>query len=190
MKDKRSITSKENGKLGGRPSKFKPEYIDAIIEFFDIEPYKKEIIEQAKEFFADGSIKKENEKFIYKPNKMPTLYRFARKIGVEYETVWRWAEQGKDIDEEGEWVENKTPDFLRFFNAYKEAKELQKEFLISIGLANAAPSAFAIFTAKNVTDMRDKIETDITSKGEKVESINYIVPEKIKRAEEKSEDNN
>lgn len=156
---------------GGRPTNFKEEYTDLLIKFFDIEPYKKEITEKSEEFFQNGGVKKKSEKYAFKPEKMPTLYRFARKIGVDYTTVWRWSEKGETMQENGEWQINTAPHFIRFCNAYKEAKEMQKEFLITIGLAGAAPSPFAIFTAKNVTDMRDKNETDITSKGEQINTI-------------------
>lgn len=141
----------------GRPSKFKPEYIDEIIKFFDIEPYRKEIMETSEEYYKEGGLKKKSEKSRLIPNKLPTLFGFARKLGVAYKTVWAWAFEKE---------EDKLDDDLKMFrNAYNEAKELQKEFIISIGLSGAANAPFAIFTAKNVTDMRDKNETDITSGG-------------------------
>lgn len=155
MKLKKDGTpSKRGGKRegSGRPTKFKPKYIQRLIKFFDIEPYKKEIIESTKEFYASGGVKKETERFKYIPSKLPTLYKFARSIGVSYWTVWSWAEKGES-EEIGE-----DELIKKFANAYKEAKELQKEFLINIGLAGAAPAPFAIFTAKNITDMRDKVE--------------------------------
>lgn len=141
----------------GRPSKFKPQFIDEIIKFFDVEPYTKEIMETSKEYYKEGGLKKESEKCRLIPNKLPTLFSFARSIGVSYKTVWSWA-----FEKEEDELDN---DLKAFRNAYKEAKELQKEFIISIGLSGAANAPFAIFTAKNVTDMRDKNETDITSGG-------------------------
>lgn len=151
----------------GRPSKFKPQFTTELVKFFDIEPYKKVVMETMTESFKAGKTKKKSVKYKLLPNKMPTLYRFARKIGVDYLTVWRWAEKGelyitenkvdKAIAEGKATVEDiqTMQHFQEFRNAYKEAKELQKEFLINIGLAGAAPAPFAIFTAKNVTDMRD-----------------------------------
>lgn len=146
----------------GRPSKFKPEYIDKIISFFDIEPYKKEIMETSEEYFKGdgdiiGTLKKKSEKYRLIPNKLPTLFGFARLIGVSYKTVWSWAFEKEE--------EKLDEDLKAFRNAYNEAKELQKEFIISLGLSGAANAPFAIFTAKNITDMRDKNETDITSGG-------------------------
>lgn len=151
---------------GGRPTLFKPEYAELLIKFFDIEPYRKLLTEKSTEYFANGEIKKEAEKYTFKPNKLPTLLGFSKKIGVVYSTVWRWAEKGEDLDEKGEWKEGIAPDFVRFCNAYKEAKEVQKEFLISLGLAGVTPPAAFIFVAKNVTNMRDKIEVGMSALSE------------------------
>lgn len=152
----------------GRPSKFNPKYIDSIIKFFDVEPYKKEVMEYSEEYYKEGGIKKKSEKTRLIPNKLPTLFGFARTIGVSYKTVWAWAFEKDE--------EKLDKDLKAFRNAYNEAKELQKEFIISIGLSGAANAPFAIFTAKNVTDMRDKNETDITSGGDKIGVI--ILPQK------------
>lgn len=191
--------AKNNKKLDGRPTKFNPKYTEDLVKFFDIEPYKQVVSEQSTESFKDGGTRKESVKYRLIPNKMPTLYRFARKIDVSYKTVWLWAEKGEDEDlealEKGMLEKGNTVEYVEevlkqrkqlnhFCNAYKEAKELQKEFLINLGLAGAAPAPFAIFTAKNVTDMRDKVETDITSKGEK---INTTSPEAIALAREYEE---
>ena len=152
---------------GGRPSKFDPKYTKELVKFFDVEPYKRVVSESSKEFFADGKPKKESVKYKLLPNKLPTLYSFSRKIKIDFSTIWRWANKGetdeieKKIDEAilNGGVKTETMDRLKdlndFCKAYKEAKELQKEFLISIGLSGAANAPFAIFTAKNVTDMRD-----------------------------------
>lgn len=152
----------------GRPSKFKAEYIQMILEYFDVEPYKKEVMETSEEYFQSGVLKKKSEKTRLIPNKLPTLFSFARSIGVSYKTVWSWAFEKEE--------DKLTDDLKAFRNAYNEAKEMQKEFIISIGLSGAANAPFAIFTAKNVTDMRDKVETDITSKGEQLGVV--ILPPK------------
>jgi hypothetical protein len=152
---------------GGAPTKFKKEYVEQILKFFAVEPYIEKVFEQTKEFYLNGKIKKESTKTRPVPNKMPTLFSFSREIGVDYSTVWRWAEKGEDemntesLLESGKTVEQtkkiiETQTHLRLFRkAYNSAKQMQKEFLITIGLAGAAPPASFIFTAKNITDMRD-----------------------------------
>lgn len=64
----------------------------------------------------------------------------------------------------------KYPDTLKGIEAYIENCWVQR-------LNSNAPTG-AIFYLKNAfkDDYRDKHETDITSKGERIEGINYIVP--------------
>lgn len=151
---------------GGRPTKFKPEYADLIVAFFDVAPYEKQILEETTEYFANGSEKKSSSKYRYTPTKFPTLLGFARSIEVDYGTIKRWAEKGEQLEEDmlamsdaGEKEKGEFDDaFQRFCKSYNVAKELQKEWLIANGMAGAAPPASFIFVAKNVTDMRDKIE--------------------------------
>lgn len=152
------------GNAGGRPTLFKAEYAQALKKFFDIISYKKEVMEKSKHYYKDGELKSESEKYKMIPAKLPTLFGFARSIGVEYWTVNNWMEKGLMIDEKTK--EPIHPEYFEFSKSYKEAKEQQKEFLISLGLSGAAPAPAFIFVAKNVTDMRDKTETDLTSKGE------------------------
>jgi len=159
------------GEGGGRPTKFASAYTEQLIAFFSIEPYKKELAEYSREYYKDGELKKESEKYRLTPNMLPTLLQFAKKIGVDYTTLYRWATKGEADDG------SVSPELLKFCNAYKEAKELQKEFLISIGLVGAAPPASFIFVSKNVTDMRDKQEVDHTTGGAKLPGvINIVAP--------------
>lgn len=166
------VKLKKEKRPNHRPSSFKKEYSKELIKFFDIEPYKKETMEKVKEYFESGKVKKESEKYQYIANKLPTLYRFSEKIGVVYSTVWRWAEKGEWKEEDGE----KPNEFTDFCNAYKAAKEIQKEFLISLGLSGTTPPSSYIFTAKNVSDMRDKNELDLTTLGEKITGFQFIKP--------------
>lgn len=168
------------GNKGGRPTKFKKEFIDQLIAFFDIEPYREQVSEYTKEYFVGKNgekqkVKKISEKFRTIPNRMPTLFRFARKIGVTWVTMLDWCKKGEEIDEKTQ--QHKHPMFFEFLKAYKEAKEMQKEFLISIGLAGAAPPSSFIFVAKNVTDMRDKTETDLTSGNKPIAGV-VLMPRK------------
>jgi hypothetical protein len=130
---------------GGRPSKYDPKYCEQLVAFFSLEPYRKEVAEKTKEFFANGEVKKTSEKYRILPNDLPTFARFARKIGVNPDTLHEWKKNHPE-----------------FSDAYNDAKELQKHFLVTVGLAGAAPPASFIFVAKNVTDMRDKQEVDTT----------------------------
>lgn len=161
-------------KIGkGRPTKFKKRYIKDLIDFFDGEVMRKELMEVVDEFDKDGNIKKSAKKYKYMPNKLPTIYGFAKKIGVDYTTVYRWAESGQDevsfedklkkqlITPKDVHIAKEISDFSK---AYRTAKAAQQEFLMEVGLTGVTPPAAYIFTAKNITGMRDKVEQDVTIK--------------------------
>jgi len=146
---------------GGRPSKYKKEYCEQIIEFFSRPPY--EEIEIQHHNKAGMVIKTEIKR---KPNDLPFLSEFARRIDVSHRTLERWAKKHKE-----------------FCRAYKDAKELQKAFLITNGLLGLYNPTFAIFTAKNITDMRDEknfnVEGEITDRKSGV----IVVPEMLQLEE-------
>jgi len=122
----------------GRPTKYKPEYCEKLIEFFDVEPYADKELEHLDK---DGNVRWIDYKRM--ANKLPTLRSFAKSIGVNIDTVYEWIKQHEE-----------------FSDAFTHAKDLQKWFLIENGLNGCYNPMFAIFTAKNITDMRDKSEVD------------------------------
>lgn len=163
---------------GGRPSKFKPIFSKQMSDFFSVEAFRKEVMEKSEEFFKgkgnqQGKLKKKSLKYKYMPNRLPTLFGFAKKIGVNYATVFDWAMQGKNdappkkldgkdwTDKERADIELTASQIREFSRSFREAKELQKEFLMSLGLAGITPSGAYIFTAKNITDMKDKSEVTV-----------------------------
>ena len=123
----------------GRPTSWKPEYNDMIIEFFDVEETK------VLEIVA-------GEKVVLKevPNKMPTFQKFAHKIGVDVDTLKEWKKP-----------ENKAK-YPGFSASYRKAKELQENFWIQNGLKGLHNPAFSIFWAKNNLGYKDKSEIDQT----------------------------
>ena len=139
---------------GGRPSKYKPEYCEQIIEFFS-GPKSERIVKSV----ITGKNDYEKTEYETVPLELPTLRKFARSIGVNKDTVIEWTKQHPE-----------------FSDAYNEIKELQKEFLVDNGLAGLYPPASFIFTAKNITDMRDQTQIDHTSKGEQIKGFNYVAP--------------
>lgn len=137
----------------GRPTKYKPEYCEEIVGYFSAKPF-----DEVETPYGPKKV----------ANPMPTFHKFAQFIGVNEDTVVEWV---KAEDKDGNL---KYPEFSA---AYKRAKELQKWFLIENGLNGVYNATFAIFTAKNITDMRDKTEIDHTSGGEKIKGFNYISPD-------------
>ena len=129
----------------GRPTKYKPEFCEEIVEFFDSEPYEDVNIPH---YGKTGEISWTDTKRM--PNKLPTLREFAKHIEVGVSTVY-------------DWIDEKHASYhSEFSDAFTRAKDLQKWFLVQNGLQGLYNPAFAIFTAKNITDMRDKQETEIS----------------------------
>lgn len=144
-------------KKRGRPTKFRPEYCEMIIKYFSKKPTRRVTIPH---YNPDGSIKWKDFKII--PRDFPTFEGFAEKIGVDDDTLMRWANPEK---------KEKYPGFC---GAYARAKNMQKKFLMVNGLAGHYNSQFAIFVAKNVTDMRDTKQVDATVNGNlNVTEIDY-----------------
>ena len=132
---------------GGRPTKYKPEYCKAILDFFDTELYDTTI----ETYYYKNGESKETEKRVAKP--LPFLSAFARSINVCRDTIREWRDQHPE-----------------FSVAYKTAKEMQKEMLINCGLLGLYNATAYIFTAKNIAGMRDKQELIVEGRevGEKI----------------------
>jgi len=132
----------KNKRAGGRPTKYKPEYCQQIIDFFDVEPYEDVEIPH----YHPGTKKVVWTDKKRMPRKLPTLRDFGKSVAVDYSTVWNWTQEHKE-----------------FFDAVTRAEELRKDFLIQNGLQGLYnPKAFT-FVAVNLTDMRDKKEQTTTS---------------------------
>ena len=129
----------KNG-TAGQPTKYKPEYCQQIIDFFSVE---------AMVIIKDGSFDGKT-KLERLPAKMPWFEGFARKIGVSMTTLHDWRKKHPEFDE-----------------AYAHAKELQREFLVEVGLSGKTSASFVIFTMKNVCGWRD--ERDLSLKKAKEE---------------------
>lgn len=128
----------------GQPTKYKPEYCQQLIDYFSIEPL--EVIREQKIIGPEGG------KYVSRrlPQRFPWFEGFARKIGVHRNTLKNWCTEHPE-----------------FAEAYETAKDLQREFLVDIGLSGATSASFAIFTMKNVCGWRD--ERDLKLKKAKEE---------------------
>ena len=135
-------TTRKKPKKIGRPTKYSKRFCQQIIDFFDIEPYDKMEIDH----FKDGKKSWTDIKLV--PNRMPTLRKFAKSIGVAFQNVYKWVKKHEE-----------------FRDAFTCAQEIRKEWLIDGGLAGVFnPSSFK-FVAINVTDMADKQEHTGTEGG-------------------------
>jgi hypothetical protein len=120
---------------GGRPTKYRKEYCQKLVEFFSIEPTKEvtKTITTAK-----GTVIEEP---VERAARLPTFERFAVNIGACVDTLIEWTKKHKEFSE-----------------AYTYAKALQKDILVTNGLLGLYDAGYAKFVSINCTDMRDRQE--------------------------------
>lgn len=146
---------------GGRPSLYKPEYCKAIVDFFTVEPIKMVVMDTMTEYDQKGKIKKQSNRSKPMPNRLPTFFRFAESIDVNQDTLHAWKE--------------KHPEFSE---AFTRAGELQREFLVELGLSGVTPPASFIFVTSNVSDWRSRgVSLDDMPEG------SFIVPVVVNRGD-------
>lgn len=126
---------------GGRPSSFKDEYCEGIIDFFTVPTYRQVLVKRITS--PKGQV---TEEYIEKGGDLPFLSQYAHKIGVTTKCMGEWADK-----------------YPEFGNAYNRAKELQCNHLVQNGIQDNYNAAFGIFTAKNITLMRDQPTTVINN---------------------------
>lgn len=124
----------------GRPTKYKPEYADELVKFFSASK-KTQYIKKEKTVRKSNGTEEVEREYGWMAEDLPTFAKFARQLKVNGDTIVEWAKVHPE-----------------FSAAYNEAKDLQKEFLVDNGLQGLYPPASFIFTAKNITDMKDRQE--------------------------------
>lgn len=139
----------------GRPSDYRPEYCQRLIDFFSIEPYveiEKKIIDR------NGNA---TTIMVEKASDFPTLAAFACEIGVHRDTLQEWSKNHPE-----------------FSVAIKRAKELQERFITINGMKGLTHPAFTIFAAKNLLKWTDR--QTVQTEDEKPIEISFN-PKAIKR---------
>ena len=159
---------------GGRPTKYKPQYAEEMIKFFDCVKFNR-VVKSEKTTIKSNGTKEIWTEYMYQTNDLPTFAKFARKIGVSHDALADWVDVKwpKDYEKKELAGKHKYPEFSE---AYNSCKQLQKEFLIDNAIKGFIPPATYIFTAKNISDMRDKQEVDLTSKGKFIAGFKMIAP--------------
>lgn len=141
-----NMARKSEKKKIGRPTKYNQKYCRELIKFFSVNATR--VVEDIRKLSADGGDSGIIQRRV--ANEMPTFAKFARKIGVNQDTLHEWRKKHKEFSE-----------------AYKQAKELQEEFLINIGLSGVTSASFVIFAMKNVCGWRDEKDLKIKAQKEK-----------------------
>jgi len=129
------MTKKPKKKKVGRPTKYDPIYAEKLIEFFDIDPVEYKDITIT---YKDGSTKDISQE---EAAPIPFLTDFCKTIGITEDTIVNWTK--------------KYPEFL---GAYKRAKKLQVQFIMTNALRMNFSAVFSIFTLKNIARWQDSDE--------------------------------
>jgi hypothetical protein len=115
-----------------------------------------ELIEQARGYI-DSCVDEYVEGKLHAAN-VPSIAGLARWLNVSRETIYAWREENKE-----------------FSDICLDVLSEQEKRLASFGLAGVYnPTITKLMMSKH--GYTEKTETDITSKGEKIAGINYIVP--------------
>lgn len=129
----------------GRPSSYREEYCDRLVKFYKQPSTKKQIRTVT---LKNGSVI--NEPFDA-PNKPVHVVDFCDDLDIAISTFYKWVE-----------------DYPAFSEAYKHAKSYLERNVVDNALLNNYNGGFASLVSKNWFGWKDKSETDLTSKGEKI----------------------
>lgn len=135
-----SKDEKPDGYIFGRPTKYKPEYCQDIIDFFNV-PL---VEEKAKDVVSRGECITLTEE---EASDMPTMAAFSCKIGIPKKTIYEWAKKHKD-----------------FGNAMQVAKGYQENYLLVNGLKNKVNPRLAEWCLKmnhGYKDVEQEMEVKI-----------------------------
>lgn len=126
----------------GCPTKYKEEYCQDIINYFNIQP---QFCMYKEEYFQNGQLKSKTP--ILTANQFPTFQGYADKIGVHIDTLHEWKSK-----------------HIKFSEAYMRAKQLQEKIWLVNSMSNLYNAQFAQFFGKNCLGYKDKQEVEHSGK--------------------------
>ena len=142
--------ARRTGKPNGRPSKYKPEYCQMLLDYMTQEPWEEVAITHTN---RKGETWTEDK---LRPNRIKFIQSFAWNIcNVPHETLLDWVKV-----------------YPEFRQAYARARDLQSQHLLENGFMGLSDPAMTKFAAVNMTDMRDK--QDITSDGRSIAPVVHL----------------
>lgn len=125
---------------GGRPTKYKAEYCDSIISYFDLPPQQ---TTYKRTYYANGQLKSEEPCVL--AEQLPTVEGFAHSISVHKDTLYEWASKHKE-----------------FSVALARARQLQEKIWLVNAMGGQYNAQFAQFFGKNCLGYKDKSETELS----------------------------
>jgi len=129
---------------GGRPTRYKKEYCQQLIDFFNVDT-----VERYEPPYAD--------KVQFITNPPPMFQRFALKIGVHIDTLHEWRKR-----------------HVKFSEAYNTAKKIQEAMIAENALTNKYNPGFSKFMLAANHGWVEKQEIDVKGDMKHiVEVVNY-----------------
>ncbi len=155
----------------GRPTAYRPEFCQQLIDYFRIPV---ETAEDVSVPDGKGGMKVERIKVV---NTFPTITRFADQLDVTRQTLHDWATAAHA---------DGTLKHPEFSYAYARARDLQESLLVEGGMSGAYDSRFASLASKNLIGWRDQVEQKIEANVQmaKKEDLDAIYERGIKAAAE------
>ena len=125
----------------GRPTTYKPEYCQRLIEWFTgartVQVLKRRVVIPRKNGKGEPQIA---EEFVERPGKFPTFEGFAHFVcDANVASLRDWALRHPD-----------------FSSACARARQLQKDWLCEVTTMGLGNPHWAVFLAKNLTDLREE----------------------------------
>ena len=161
MASTKALTPEERAKRYASQEKYKPEYCQMIIDFFNVP--KSKLIQRT--IIKDGK-PKSYETVV--PCELPTIEMFGVKIDVAAITLRQWADR-----------------YPEFGKAYITAKTLEKNFIVQNAMTGMYNPQFATFVAKNITDMRDQSQVQHGFDENALDQILSLLPDEYAEAVKK-----
>lgn len=115
-------------------TQYDPSYCEKMVAFFLGREKNKEI----REDYVWRRTGEVSERYRTVANPPPMFSEFGRTIGVSEKTLKNWAKKNRE-----------------FAEAYEICQDIIQEFMVENGLTGNYSSQFGIFTAKNLTKMKD-----------------------------------
>ncbi len=125
----------------GRPTKYTDQMPAKAIEFFSRAPFKYATNDKGE------LILKTNGQPIEVVEDFPIIEGLASHLGIVKDTLYQWVKQ-----------------YPEFSDSIKACQDKQKNFIIQQGLHGRYDRTFAIFVAKNCTDMHDQRQIEHTGR--------------------------